>query len=83
MLQETKRSEFIATFGHSVTYKKKLLLRRVSAITNRTSCTHSLHDSRQLEWVRTNDAPLFWNTTYTTRIVPSHSIALNSDPIYM
>ena len=23
MLQETKRSEFIATFGHSVTYKKK------------------------------------------------------------
>ena len=23
MLQETKRSEFIATFGHSVTHKKK------------------------------------------------------------
>ena len=44
MLQESKRSEFIATFGHSVTYKKKGI--------NSCSAVYQLLQTEQAEQTR-------------------------------
>ena len=50
MLQETKRSEFIATFGHSVTYKKKGI-NSCSAVYQLLQKQNKVHDDSRLEWL--------------------------------